>query len=236
MPIGDRVTMGPYEAAHAARLLGVEHVVPIHYDPNVLPLFTGTPEELQKHASNIVPDLKVHVMQPGNDLAPLAKPALAAARLAGSSVLLPALYRPLVGVHIRTSGLFAGRCQAHWGLGRMDDIRTVALDPAPVVFDALKSLCRHSNKSPEKSQPTLSSLGFGLALRLKKVSARDCSAEEAAPKQKPVITPEGSTAVKREKPSYHPSLLDQPMSARPASQPCPRRFASCTGIAEASKA
>src|SRR5215211_5160039 len=70
------------------------------------------------------------------------------------------------------------------------------------------------------------SLGFGLALRSKKVSASGWSAVEAAPKQKPVITPEGSTAVKREKPSYQPRLLDQPMSAYPASQPFQRRFAS----------
>jgi hypothetical protein len=31
---------------------------------------------------------------------------------------------------------------------------------------------------------------------------------EAEPKQKPVITPEGSIAASREKPSYHPMLLD----------------------------
>ena len=36
--------MGPYEAAHAARLLGVEHVVPMHFSPDVMPIFTGTPE------------------------------------------------------------------------------------------------------------------------------------------------------------------------------------------------
>ena len=69
LPIGDRLVMGPFEAAHAARLLGVEHVVPIHYDTNVLPLFTGTPDELKQHASEIAPDLQVHVMEPGDDLA-----------------------------------------------------------------------------------------------------------------------------------------------------------------------
>lgn len=68
LPIGDRLVMGPYEAAHAARLLGVEHVVPIHYDPEVLPLFTGTPEDLEKHAADIAPNLRVHTMQPGDDL------------------------------------------------------------------------------------------------------------------------------------------------------------------------
>ena len=69
LPIGNQVVMSPYEAAHAARLLGVDHAVPIHYSTDVLPLFTGTPEEFQNHASNIVPDLKIHVMQPGEDLA-----------------------------------------------------------------------------------------------------------------------------------------------------------------------
>ena len=69
LPIGDRLVMGPYEAAHAARLLGVEYAVPIHYSPDVVPLFTGTPEEFQNQASNIAPDLKVHVMEPGDDLA-----------------------------------------------------------------------------------------------------------------------------------------------------------------------
>ena len=77
------------------------------------------------------------------------------------------------------------------------------------------------------------SLESGFALSSKKVSARGWSAVEAAPKQKPVIIPESSRTVRRENPSYQPRLLDQPMSARPASHPYPRRFASRTGIAEA---
>lgn len=68
------------------------------------------------------------------------------------------------------------------------------------------------------------SLGWGVALTQKKVSANGWSAVEALPKQKPVIIPEGSIAAKRENPSYQPMLLDHPMSAYPASQPCPRRF------------
>src|SRR5215210_650525 len=67
LPIGNQVVMSPFEAAHAARLLGVEHVVPIHY--GTFPFLPGTPEELQEHASTLAPDLKVHVMQPGDDLA-----------------------------------------------------------------------------------------------------------------------------------------------------------------------
>jgi L-ascorbate metabolism protein UlaG (beta-lactamase superfamily) len=66
LPIGDQVVMSPYEAAHAARLLNVPHVVPIHY--GTFPFLPGTPEEFQEHASALVPGLKVHVMKPGDDL------------------------------------------------------------------------------------------------------------------------------------------------------------------------
>jgi L-ascorbate metabolism protein UlaG (beta-lactamase superfamily) len=69
LPIGDRLTMGPLEAAHAVRLLGVRHVVPIHYSPEVLPIFTGTPEEFQKQLSTIAPGAVMQVMTPGDDLA-----------------------------------------------------------------------------------------------------------------------------------------------------------------------
>ena len=69
LPIGDRVVMGPYEAAHAARLLGVRHVVPIHYSPEVLPVLTGTPEELQQNIPSVAPAVNVHVMKPGDELA-----------------------------------------------------------------------------------------------------------------------------------------------------------------------
>ena len=69
LPIGDRLTMGPLEAAHATRLLGVEHVVPIHYSPDVMPIFTGTPEKFQELVAEIAPNATVHVMEPGDDLA-----------------------------------------------------------------------------------------------------------------------------------------------------------------------
>ena len=70
LPIGDRLVMGPYEAAHAARLLGARHVVPIHYSTKVVPLFTGTPEEFQRQIGKIVPGVTVQVMKPGDDLVP----------------------------------------------------------------------------------------------------------------------------------------------------------------------
>jgi L-ascorbate metabolism protein UlaG (beta-lactamase superfamily) len=58
--------MSPYEAAHATRLLGVNHVVPIHY--GTFPFLPGTPDEFRKHLSDL-PDVQVHVMQPGDNLA-----------------------------------------------------------------------------------------------------------------------------------------------------------------------
>jgi L-ascorbate metabolism protein UlaG (beta-lactamase superfamily) len=67
LPIGDQVVMSPYEAAHATRLLGVRHVVPIHY--GTFPWLPGTPEEFREHVNEIAPSTTVHVMQPGDDLA-----------------------------------------------------------------------------------------------------------------------------------------------------------------------
>jgi L-ascorbate metabolism protein UlaG (beta-lactamase superfamily) len=68
LPIGDRLVMGPLEAAHAIRLLSVQHVVPIHYSTDVMPIFTGDPEEFQEHLSKLAPDTVVHVMEPGDEL------------------------------------------------------------------------------------------------------------------------------------------------------------------------
>ncbi len=44
LPIGDLFTMGPQEAAHAARLVQTPIIVPMHY--GTFPLLTGTPDEL----------------------------------------------------------------------------------------------------------------------------------------------------------------------------------------------
>src|SRR2546423_9131215 len=43
---GDLFTMGPRDAAHAIRLLGVKHVIPMHYAS--FPFLTGTAEELKR--------------------------------------------------------------------------------------------------------------------------------------------------------------------------------------------
>jgi len=69
LPIGDRFTMAPREAAIAARLLGVKQVLPIHYA--TFPLLTGTPAELRRH---LVAEGKaeVHVIEakPGETVEP----------------------------------------------------------------------------------------------------------------------------------------------------------------------
>ena len=45
LPIGDRFTMDPAQAARAADLLGVKQIVPMHW--GTFPLLTGTPAELR---------------------------------------------------------------------------------------------------------------------------------------------------------------------------------------------
>ena len=48
LPIGDRFTMGPEDAAIAAEWLGVKTIVPMHY--GTFPELTGTVEDLREHA------------------------------------------------------------------------------------------------------------------------------------------------------------------------------------------
>jgi len=65
LPIGDVFTMGPREAAMAIRLLGVKHVIPIHYA--TFPMLTGTPEKLKEEAKDIA-GLQIHALKPGETL------------------------------------------------------------------------------------------------------------------------------------------------------------------------
>ncbi len=65
LPIGDLYTMGPREAAHAIRLLGVKHVVPMHYA--TFPFLTGTVEALLQETRD-VPGLEIHALNPGDTL------------------------------------------------------------------------------------------------------------------------------------------------------------------------
>jgi L-ascorbate metabolism protein UlaG (beta-lactamase superfamily) len=65
LPIGDRFTMGPREAAYAIRLLGVKHLIPMHYA--TFPFLTGTAEELRRKSKKIN-GLKIHALKPGETL------------------------------------------------------------------------------------------------------------------------------------------------------------------------
>ena len=66
LPIGDLYTMGPLEASYALRLLGVHHVIPMHY--GTFPALTGTPEALRELTQNIA-GLEIHALKPGESLA-----------------------------------------------------------------------------------------------------------------------------------------------------------------------
>lgn len=65
LPIGDHFTMGPREAALAIRLLGVHHVIPMHY--GTFPVLTGTPEKLREMTQDIA-GLEIHTLKPGESL------------------------------------------------------------------------------------------------------------------------------------------------------------------------
>ena len=65
LPIGDVFTMGPREAAYATRLLGVKHVIPMHYA--TFPMLTGTPEGFRAETKDIA-GLTIHAIKPGESL------------------------------------------------------------------------------------------------------------------------------------------------------------------------
>ena len=61
LPIGDRFTMGPADAARACALLGVRQVVPMHW--GTFPLLTGTPEHL---ATFLPGGVEILMLKPGD--------------------------------------------------------------------------------------------------------------------------------------------------------------------------
>ncbi len=66
LPIGDRFTMGPREAALACELLNVRRVVPMHY--GTWPLLSGTPEALAAECLRRDLDVEIVAMSPGDSL------------------------------------------------------------------------------------------------------------------------------------------------------------------------
>jgi L-ascorbate metabolism protein UlaG (beta-lactamase superfamily) len=63
LPIGDHYTMGPLQAAYAARLIAAPEIVPGHY--GTFGLLTGTPEALRRELAGIGVSATVHEVRPG---------------------------------------------------------------------------------------------------------------------------------------------------------------------------
>lgn len=64
LPIGGHFTMGPRDAALAVELLGVKHVIPIHY--GTYPKLAGTPDQLRAElGSRGLGEVEVHAPAPG---------------------------------------------------------------------------------------------------------------------------------------------------------------------------
>jgi L-ascorbate metabolism protein UlaG (beta-lactamase superfamily) len=61
LPIGDHFTMGPEEAAHAARMLQVSKVIPMHF--GTFPVLAGTPEALRAKLQDS--GIEVWPLEPG---------------------------------------------------------------------------------------------------------------------------------------------------------------------------
>ena len=60
--------MGPREAALAVELLGVKHVIPIHY--GTFPILAGTPAELRSELdARGLGDVEIHAPEPGGSVA-----------------------------------------------------------------------------------------------------------------------------------------------------------------------
>ncbi len=61
LPIGDHFTMGPEDAAEAAKMFGVKTVIPMHY--GTFPLLTGTAEAFRKA---LAPQITLRAPAPGD--------------------------------------------------------------------------------------------------------------------------------------------------------------------------
>ena len=66
LPIGDLYTMGPREAAVAARMLKSRVIVPAHY--GTFPALTGTPDQLREELKRLGVAAEVVALQPGETL------------------------------------------------------------------------------------------------------------------------------------------------------------------------
>lgn len=63
LPIGDRYTMGPREAALACELIGAPTVIPMHF--GTWPILTGTPQMLREQCAERGVEVEVVDLEPG---------------------------------------------------------------------------------------------------------------------------------------------------------------------------
>jgi L-ascorbate metabolism protein UlaG (beta-lactamase superfamily) len=66
LPIGDLYTMGPREAAVAARMLKPKYIVPMHH--GTFPALTGTPDALREELKKFEVNSEVIALRPGETL------------------------------------------------------------------------------------------------------------------------------------------------------------------------
>lgn len=66
LPIGSRYTMGPKEAAYAAKYLKSKIIVPMHY--NTTPLIRQNPNDLKAYINEFDVDTEVKILEPGDFL------------------------------------------------------------------------------------------------------------------------------------------------------------------------
>jgi len=66
LPIGDLYTMGPREAAYAARLVRAPYIVPCHY--GTFPALTGTPDALRGELAKLGVQAQVVAPKPGESV------------------------------------------------------------------------------------------------------------------------------------------------------------------------
>lgn len=66
LPIGGHYTMGPREAAKAVELIRPKYVIPMHY--HTFPVIKGSPEEFKEYVEKFVPEVKVVILKPGEEV------------------------------------------------------------------------------------------------------------------------------------------------------------------------
>ncbi len=66
LPIGGHYTMGPKEAAKATELIRPKYVIPMHY--NTFPVIKGRPEDFKKYVEDLVPEVRVIILKPGEEV------------------------------------------------------------------------------------------------------------------------------------------------------------------------